>query len=47
MSIILMKFPNESDYIEVEVDMTNFNPDKEYDNEVFGWYKDIYVSIKK
>ena len=37
MSIILMKFPNESDYIEVEVDMTNFNPDKEYDNEIFGW----------
>ena len=41
MSIILMKFPNESDYIEVEVDMTNFNPDKEYDNEIFGWQKNI------
>jgi hypothetical protein len=47
MSIVLIKFPNESDYIEVEIDMANFSPDKEHDDEVFGWYKDTYISIKK
>jgi hypothetical protein len=27
--------------------MSDFKPNTEFEDEVFGWYGDIYISIKK
>ena len=42
-----VKFPNESFHEEMEVDMTEFKPDKEFNTQIFGWYLGHYVSIEK
>lgn len=42
----LVRFPNESEFIEMEIDMTDFNKVTEFQNEMFGWYKGTYISIK-
>jgi len=42
----LVRFPNESEFIEMEIDMTNFDKTIEYKYEMFGWYKGIHISIK-
>lgn len=47
MKKVKMRFPNESFFVDVEIDMDNFKPQQEFDTEIFGWYGDIYVSIKK
>lgn len=47
MKKVLIRFPNESYFIEAEINMDEFKPEKEFDTEIFGWYGDIYVSIKK
>jgi hypothetical protein len=42
----LVRFPNESSSIELELDMNEFVKDYVSTNETFGWYKGIYISIK-
>jgi hypothetical protein len=42
-----VRFPNESFFEEIEINMSEFKPTTEFDDEVFGWYGDIYISIKK
>lgn len=42
----LVRFPNESEFIEMEIDMTYFDKTIEYEYEMFGWYKGIHISIK-
>ena len=42
----LVRFPNESDFIEMDIDMDDFNMTNEFNDEMFGWYKGIYISIK-
>lgn len=43
-----VRFPNESFFEEVQLDLSRFKPEKEFDDEIFGWYDDsIYISIKK
>jgi hypothetical protein len=42
-----MRFPNESCFDEVTIDINEFKPEKEFKDEVFGWYKNTYVSISK
>ena len=44
---VKMRFPNESYFDEVTIDMNEFKPENEFDSEVFGWYKNTYVSISK
>jgi len=42
-----VRFPNESYWEELSVDTDLFLARKEFEYEVFGWYKGIYVSILK
>ena len=43
----MVRFPNESVPIEIDFDINEFKPEKEFKDEVFGWYKNTYVSISK
>ena len=47
MTKVKMRFPNESCFDEITIDINEFKPEKEFDTEVFGWYKNTYVSISK
>ncbi len=47
MKKVLVRFPNECYFVEIQMDMDKFKPDKEFDDQIFGWYGDIYVSVKK
>ena len=47
MKKVKMRFPNVSYFDEVTIDMNEFKPENEFDSEVFGWYKNTYVSISK
>ena len=48
METKFVRFPNESEFLEAEIDMDQFVPERVFDTEVFGWYKDVvYISIKK
>ena len=47
MKKVLVRFPNESFFEEIFIDMNKFNPEKEFNDEIFGWYGDLYISIKK
>ena len=42
-----MRFPNESEYLKITINIGDFEPKKWFKTEVFGWYKDVYVSIKR
>jgi hypothetical protein len=42
-----MRFPNESYFEDVTIDMNEFKPEQEFKDEIFGWLKDVYVSLKK
>lgn len=42
-----MRFPNEGFFIEMTINIDDFTPEKEFETEIFGWYKGIYVSIKR
>ena len=44
---VKMRFPNESCFDDVTIDINEFKPENEFDTEVFGWYKNTYVSISK
>lgn len=43
---MLMQLPNESDFIEVEIDLKDFKIDKDINGISFGWYHGTYVAIK-
>jgi hypothetical protein len=42
-----VRFANESYYHTIPIDINKFEPRKEFNNEVFGWYDGTYVAIKK
>lgn len=42
-----VRFPNESFFEEINLDLSEFKAEKDFDNEVFGWYKGTYISVKK
>ena len=42
-----IRFPNESCFDEISIDMDLFLLTVEFEYEVFGWYKGIYISILK
>lgn len=47
MTKVKMRFPNESYFEDVIINMNDFKPENEFQDEVFGWYKNTYVSISK
>lgn len=42
-----VRFPNECYFEEIEMDLNDFKPVNEFDDEVFGWFGDIYISMKR
>jgi len=42
----LVRFPNESEFLEMEIDMDEFNMVTIFEHEMFGWYNGMYISIK-
>ena len=47
MTKVKMRFPNESCFDDITINMNEFKPEQEFKDEVFGWYKNTYVSISK
>ena len=43
----LVRLPNESFFEKLRIDLSKFSPEKEFKDEIFGWYKNLYISIKK
>jgi len=41
-----VRFPNESNYTLVNINVTQFKPEKTFKECTFGWYGDIYICIK-
>ena len=41
-----VRFPNEMDFIEMGINMDDFNMVTEFSDQMFGWYKGTYISIK-
>ena len=42
-----VRFPNESDHVEMLIDMDEFRVIHAYEFEIFGRYKGMYIFIKK
>jgi hypothetical protein len=42
-----IRLPNQSHWDELSIDMDDFLSSREFEDEVFGWYKGMYVSILK
>jgi hypothetical protein len=42
-----VRFPNEDSWDIISIDLDLFVAVKEFENEVFGWYKGVYISILK
>ena len=42
-----VRLPNETNYQEIKIDIDLFNLTREYEDEVYGWYKGNYICIKK
>jgi len=47
MTKVKIRFPNESIYDEISINLNDFKVDKEFDDEIYGWYQNTYVSLKK
>lgn len=47
MKKVQVRFPNESNYQEVNFDLSLFQVHNVYENEVFGYYDNMYVFINK
>ena len=47
MKKLKIRFPNESFFEEILINLDEFQPVNEFDEEIFGWYKNTYISIKK
>ena len=47
MTKLKIRFPNESFFEELLINLDEFQPVNEFNEEIFGWYKNTYISIKK
>ena len=43
----LVRFPNTDFFQEILMDISKFKPQNEFQDEIFGWYGNILISIKK
>lgn len=46
MKKVLVRFPNESDYQEITIEIFKFKPEKFFESEIFGYYDNMYIAIK-
>ncbi len=44
---VLVRFPNESSYEKISIDLSQFKEAESFDDETFGWYKGTYIALKK
>jgi hypothetical protein len=44
---VLVRFPNESTYDEIDVNMDLFTMTSDWPDEMFGWYEGNLIAIKK
>jgi len=42
-----VRFPNESVYEEIKIDLQKFEISNEFEHEYFGWYGDTAIALKK
>ena len=47
LEIKLVRFADDDTYREIPVNMSEFVLSKEFDDEIFGWYGNLYMAIKK
>ena len=47
MTKLKIRFPNEIFFEELLINLDEFQSVKEFNEEIFGWYKTVYISIKK
>jgi hypothetical protein len=47
MTKLKIRFPNESFFGEILINLDEFQSVNEFDEEIFGWYNNTYISIKK
>ena len=47
MKKLNIRFPNECFFEEILLNLDEFQPVNEFEEEVFGWYNETYISIKK
>jgi len=43
----LVRLPNTDFFQEILLDISKFKPQNEFQDEIFGWYGNILISIKK
>ena len=43
----MVRFSNESVPFEIELDMDEFHPEKDFGDERFGYWKGVYILVKK
>jgi hypothetical protein len=43
----LVRFAEDDTYTEIFINMNEFKPSKEFSDEIFGWYGNSYICIKK
>ena len=43
----MVRFPNESTPVEIDLDINDFRPEKDFGDEVFGHWRGVYISVKK
>ena len=43
----MVRFPNESTPIEIDLDINEFQLEKDFGDEVFGYWRGVYISVKK
>lgn len=44
---VFVRFPNESVYDEIDIDMSQFSMTSDWTDEMIGWYKGNLIAIKK
>lgn len=47
MTKVRIRFPNESCFDTIMINMDEFKTEQVFKDEIFGWYKGAYVSISK
>lgn len=47
MITIKVRFPNEPYSAPISIDLNEFKVDKEFDDEVFGWYEGEYIAVNR
>ena len=43
----MVRFPNESTPVEIDLDINEFQLEKDFGDEVFGYWRGVYISVKK